>query len=400
MPPAICVSHEHFYLTPETRTLKPQIALNLNNLEEIEMDPNMPFPLIKTRGTPYGRGEQYGLQCREMIDRVIDFYRWIFEIKSNLSWDHSLDKAAEFMPVLNEYESDIMEEIEGIAHGANRPVEEIVALNVRTELLFLLAAGAGTAKASCTSVAALPPAADHSLLAQNWDWYPQVRDCCVILDEKPQGRPNVLQVVEAGIIAKTGFNSAGIGLCTNALVTRNWRIGVPYHAILWCILNSASMAEAIGAVTSPSRASAANYLIGHADGEAVNLEAAPDALNVIFPDKGIISHANHCKVNNADITDLTPALWPDTIMREHRAGKILRQCRGHIDISSIQQVLRDHFDKPNSICTHPNDHSPPYEQGQTNVSLIMDLTAKKFLVAKGPPCEHEYVDLIESMTNN
>jgi isopenicillin-N N-acyltransferase-like protein len=87
-------------------------------------------------------------------------------------------------------------------------------------------------------------------------------------------------------------------------------------------------------------------------------------------------------------------------MREYRAGKILRQCSGHIDISSIQQVLKDHFDKPNSICTHPIDHSPPYEQGQTNVSLIMDLTEKRFLVAKGPPCEHEYVDLIKSMTNN
>jgi hypothetical protein len=27
------------------------------------------------------------------------------------------------------------------------------------------------------------------------------------------------------------------------------------------------------------------------------------------------------------------------------------------------------------------------------VSLIMDLTEKRFLVAKGPPCEHEYVQV-------
>ena len=350
-----------------------------------------PFPIIKAEGAAYECGEQYGSQCREMIGRVIDFYRWIFEIKSKLSWEQSLAKAAEFAPFLDKYDGGIMEQIEGIARGAHRPVEEILALNVRTELLFLLAAKSAGAIAECTSVAAVPPAAAHTFLAQNWDWYPQVRDCCVILDETPQDRPKVLQVVEAGIIAKAGCNSAGIGLCTNALVTSGWRVGVPYHAILWRILKSATMAEAIGAVTSPPRASAANYLIGHVDGEAVNLEAAPGAVNFIFPDKGIISHANHCKIGNPDISDLTPAIWPDTIMRDYRAGKALQKLAGRIDAASIQQVLKDHFDKPNSICTHINVNTPPHEHGQTNVSLIMDLTAKKFLVAKGPPCEHEYI---------
>jgi len=357
------------------------------------MKKNLPFPIITTEGTPSERGHQYGSQAREMIERVIDFYRWIFEIKSKLSWDQSLSKATEFIPHLNEYDCDIMEEIEGIARGSQRPVEEILTLNVRTELLFLLAAKADSTKAGCTSLAAVPPAAAHCLLAQNWDWYPQVRDCCVILAEKPQDRPGILQVVEAGIIAKTGFNSAGIGLCTNALVTAGWRVGVPYHAILWRVLKAETMAEAIGAVTGSARASAANYLIGHKDGEAVTLEAAPEALNVIFPQNGIISHANHCKVGNAEITDLTPSLWPDTIMRDYRAGKILQQSHDRIDISSIGQVLKDHFDKPNSICTHSNPGLPPHEQGQTNVSVIMDLTETKFLIAKGPPCEHEYVDL-------
>ena len=352
-----------------------------------------PFPVIKTQGTPFECGEQYGSQCREMIGRVIDFYRWIFEVKSKLSWVQSLSKAAEFVPFLNEYDSAIMERIEGIAQGAHRPAEEILALNVRTELLFLLAAKPGGAMAECTSVAAVPPAAEHSLLAQNWDWYPQVQDCCVILDEAPQERPKVLQVVEAGIIAKAGCNSAGIGLCTNALVTTGWRVGVPFHAILWRILKSATMSEAIGAVISPRRASAANYLIGHKDGEAVNLEAAPSAFSVIFPDNGIISHANHCKAGDAGITDLTPALWPDTIMREYRAGKILRQRSGRIDAVSIQKALRDHFDQPSSVCAHIKPGSPPQEQGQTNASLIMDLTARQFLVAKGPPCEHEYIQV-------
>jgi isopenicillin-N N-acyltransferase like protein len=357
------------------------------------MNSKTPFPLVKTEGAPHDRGLQYGSGCREMIARVIEFYRWIFEMKSQLSWDQALAKATEFVPFLDEYDHDIMEEITGIARGSQRAIEEILALNVRTELLFLLAAKALPDKDGCTALAVVPPLAEHTLLAQNWDWYPQVRDCCVILQEKAQGRPDVLQVVEAGIIAKTGFNSAGIGLCTNALVTANWRVGVPYHAILWRILKAESMAAAIGAVTAPFRASAGNYLIAHAAGEAVDLEAAPDTLDFIFPEKGMIAHANHCKAGNTRIRDLTPALWPDTIMRDYRAGKILGRFEARISAAAIQEVLRDHFDKPNSICTHVNAALPPQEHSQTNVSLIMDLTAKTFLIAKGPPCEHEYVVL-------
>ena len=84
------------------------------------------------------------------------------------------------------------------------------------------------------------------------------------------------------------------------------------------------------------------------------------------------------------------------VSKEDLRTKILDQQCGSIDTESIQQVLNDHFDKPYSICTHPDHTHPPQEQGQTNLALIMDLTQKKFMVAKGPPCEHEYVDLAEA----
>jgi isopenicillin-N N-acyltransferase-like protein len=122
------------------------------------MMPDLPFPLIVIEGTPYDRGYQYGSRCQEMITQVVDFYRGIFQITSKLSWDQCLAKAAEFVPFIDGYDSDIMEEIKGIAGGSQRPVEEIVTLNVRTELLFLLSAGGGNPKGGCTALAAVPPA--------------------------------------------------------------------------------------------------------------------------------------------------------------------------------------------------------------------------------------------------
>ena len=352
-----------------------------------------PFPVFKIEGNAIERGQQYGSQCKDLIGQAVAIYRQIFKDESDLNWEQSLEKAKEFTPFIREYDAEIMEEIEGMAEGSGRPVEEILALNVRSELRFLLTAEGKKGKRSCTSLAVTPDAtaSKHMLVAQNWDWHVKTQDLCVILEIKQKGRPNIVQVVEAGIIAKIGFNSAGIGLCTNALISEKWRVGVPFHAILRRILNAETMAEAIGAVTSPHRASSGNYLIGHVEGEAIDIEAAPDHLNYIFPDCGIITHSNHFKVANTNIKDLVPSLWPDTIMRDYRAGKILARSQGKIDIDFIQQVLRDHFDKPNSICSHPGDR--PDEQEQTNLAFIIDLNEKAFHIAKGPTCEHDFVKM-------
>ena len=343
-------------------------------------------------GPPHTRGEQYGSQCRHHIGKTIDFYRWMFQHKSKLDWDQSLEKAREFVAPIQDYDPEIMSEIEGIAAGAGRPLEEILAINIRSELLFLLTAGGEAMKACCTSLAATPEAtaAGDTFVAQNWDWYVPTRDQCVILKIRQPGRPSIVQLVEAGLIAKIGLNSAGIAMCTNALVCDNWRVGVPFHAILRGILNAASMAEAIGAVTKPRRASAGNYLIAHAGGEAFDIEAGPTDFNVIGARDGLITHANHFQVANPAIRDAIPALWPDSLVRDFRAAKLLKADRPRITGHTIQNLLRDHFDRPYSVCSHPAGKLPPNQEEQTNASVIINVTRKQFYVAPGPPCEHPY----------
>ena len=47
-----------------------------------------------------------------------------------------LARARAFVPAVADRYPELMEEVTGIAEGADRPVEEIVALNARTELLY------------------------------------------------------------------------------------------------------------------------------------------------------------------------------------------------------------------------------------------------------------------------
>ncbi len=355
-----------------------------------------PFPVIKIKGSPHDRGSQYGEKCRTMISNTIAFYKKVFEYESRLNWEMSLRKAAEFIAPIRAYDQDIMEELEGIATGSRRSLEEIVAINVRSELLFLLATRAEKEmKVCCTSVAATPNATSkgETFVAQNWDWYKATQAQCILLHIIQPGRPEILQFVEAGLIAKTGMNSAGIGMCTNALVCDNWRVGVPYHAILRGILNAESMAQAIGAVTSPQRASAGNYLIGHAQGEVLEIEAGPNDINIIYPKDGVLSHANHFQVPNPAITDYIPGRWPDSIVRGMRSANLMSTASGKIDRNRIQALLMDHFDHPSSICCHSIAGQPKEEAYQTNASIVMNLSRKKIYLAKGPSCEHHYVPI-------
>jgi isopenicillin-N N-acyltransferase-like protein len=353
---------------------------------------DLPFPLIVMEGPPRQRGITYGTSCRNRIRATIDFYRYIFKAEGGLDWPRALDAAAGFAKPIASYDPDIMEEIRGIAQGAKVALNEILAINTRSELLFLLTSGAAPPRPCCTSIATVPqPDAGGSMLvAQNWDWYRKTMDNCILLLIRQPPRPTIFQLVEAGLIAKIGMNSAGIGLCTNALLTDGWRIGVPYHAVLRGILNARRAVDAIGAVTQSQRASAGNYLIGHGDGFAVDVEASPGHLNILYPEKGLLTHTNHFLAPNPANADLMPARWPDTIVRGARAGQFCAERDQGDDMMWIKRTLKDHFDHPTSICTHPCGLVDPDAEWQTNASMIMALDRRMMFLTQGPPCENDY----------
>jgi isopenicillin-N N-acyltransferase-like protein len=95
----------------------------------------------------------------------------------------------------------------------------------------------------------LPSAtADGStLLGQNWDWLIHTRETLVVLEICRRERPSLVTVVEAGLLAKMGMNSAGLGVATNFLLTKadDGRAGVPYHSTLRAILDCETITDAL-----------------------------------------------------------------------------------------------------------------------------------------------------------
>jgi isopenicillin-N N-acyltransferase-like protein len=355
----------------------------------------MSFPRVRTTGAPYERGVQYGQQARERIENSLRLYQEVFQHYAGWDWRQVGDYAETFVLKIEAYRPHFIEEIQGIADGAGLARRDVLALNVRTEIMF--AAVARAAASECTAFVALPEAtqAGHVLIGQNWDWKPATSETLVILEVEPDQGPSFVTVVEAGLLAKAGMNDRGIGLVTNALVSDQDRgePGVPYHAVLRAILESENMSQALGAITRHPRSSSANYLIAHRDGEAINVEAAPgDYARVFmdFPEAGIYSHANHFICPGFNLKDVGMWNGPSSPFRQRRMHRLLEQQQGGCSVEALQKALADHFNLPRAICAHPDLALPRPERYATTTSVIMDLSAVSVWVADGNPCQAQY----------
>ena len=356
------------------------------------MTNHSPFPVISVEGDPYECGYQHGSQCKQLIEHALSVFRKLFKANLNLDWEQALEKGRKFASPIEEYDPASIEEMKGIAEGAGRAFDEILVLHITNELHRerLVAQAEG-----CTTIAATPEAtiSKHTLVGKNLDQKPATQELAVILKKKRNRGPNCVALTRAGLLTRDGFNSAGICVCANGLGSDRWRVGVPLEIVLNKVISAESLSDAISAIISAKRASSNNYMIGHSGGEAICIEAAPYDYNTIWADGGILAHSNHFTVANPNIKDLMPALLPNTLTRLHRATKLLIQERGNISVGVFKKILRDHFDKPFSICTHPDVRVAENLQFQTNASVIIDLNEKTMAVALGPPCENEYVTL-------
>ena len=349
------------------------------------------FPHIRVRGSAYERGHQLGEQAAARIARSVAIYKDVFSHYAGWKWDRVVEHANLYRPAIGDYRPRYLEEIQGIADGAGLDSGDVLALNVRTEIMF--AAIARRAAGECTAFVALPQAtADgHTLIGQNWDWVPPASDTVIVLEAEQDEGPDFVTVVEAGLLAKAGFNSAGIGLVTNALVTDQdcGKPAVPYHIVLRAILDAETMTDALDAITRFERSSSANYLIAHRDGEAINVEAAPGDFTrtyLEFPSRGTFAHTNHYVSTAFDLRDVMRWDGPDSPFRWHRMTQFLERDVGHLTPESIQGFLGDHFNYPSGICQHPDPRLDPADCFATVASVVMDLATRTMWIADGNPC--------------
>jgi len=347
-------------------------------------------------GNPLTRGRQYGEKAKSLIDKGVGKYQKAFKEASGVDWKKALDFSRTFLKRIKEYDETILEEMKGIARGSKRSLEEILTINLRTEILYGLKKL--QAKEGCTSFCALPEITreGNTILGQNWDYKPFAAETMFLLQVNQDQGPDILTLVEAGQLARLGMNSAGVGICNNYIECEkdgmNMDRGVPTTLIRRRAFNQETYREAVGAIIHTPRSFSGNYLVATAEGEgdATDLEATPETVYFLFPKDGLIVHSNHIKGAGPGYVGALRLGLENSIYRDRRLETLLRREVWKIGPEEIMQSLKDHFGHPYSVCRHADQKKPWYDQWQTNASVIMDLTAQVMWIAPGPPCENEY----------
>jgi isopenicillin-N N-acyltransferase-like protein len=362
------------------------------------------YPHVRVEGGPRERGRQYGEAARDRVRLSVEAYREVFQHCAGWDWARVHEEARPYEAPIAAYGQKYVDELRGIAEGAGVSFEDVLAINVRTEVMFSAKATAarvsGGQPAECSSFAVLPEASESgaTLVGQNWDWLPHSFETVVVLEAAQDEGPDFVTVVEAGLLAKTGLNSAGIGLVTNALVTDADRgqPGVPYHVVLRAILDAETIAEALAAIQRQPRSSSAGYLVAHDDGLAAYVEGAPgdfSQLFLLFPEGGVLLHTNHFVSPAFAGKDVMIWASPDSPFRLERLRSLVRSAERPLGADVFTAALADHAGYPFGICCHPDYRAAPPDQGATIASVVMELDRRRVWIADGPPCTAEYREL-------
>ena len=349
------------------------------------------FPILDLHGSAYERGRLHGERARARVERSLANYARLFEF-CGMPWVEAQRRAAAFRDLIGEFDAALLEEIEGIARGAGRTVEEILALNVRTEILPPSYLG-GPDSGECTAIAVSPGASatGGTLLAQNWDWVGAQREALVLLRVREGKDPACLTLTEAGMLAKIGLNGQGLGVCLNILRSTfdGAQPGVPVHVLLRALLKRSGVRDAIAFASRLSFGGSSNVLCADRGGDAASLEFSPKGLRAVRGDGATLCHTNHFIHPETAGWQAMLADNLSTIPRLERARQHAAARAKH-SIEDLKRVLRDESQGLLSICRRPDASLPAEARIESVASVIMDLARAVMHIAPDVPSRAEY----------
>jgi isopenicillin-N N-acyltransferase-like protein len=348
-------------------------------LEERKQMKRNNIPVIEARGTHREVGRQIGEQCQPQIRVMVSHLQ--DELPAGVSWDDMLSQSSLYLQLSRAVYPKYVEELEGIAEGANVPIE-VIFISMCEELWE-----AAAWKRGCTDMAARGPATldGSTLIAHTNDLLPESEDNLVILKIQAGDEPEFLGVSSGGVGISAGFNAAKISLTGNQLDNNDIRPGVPRLLVVRAILASRFLSEAMDHCLLPQRASSYNNVIADDNGEVYSMEGSATDCEPIYIEENILAHTNHylhpaMRQFEADRNSIS-----NSVIRYNRAMRLLRQNYGQLTPTLFRKLLADHAGYPTSICKHGLETV-------TVFNIIIQIEQLLAWIGRGRACETEYFE--------
>jgi isopenicillin-N N-acyltransferase-like protein len=225
---------------------------------------------------------------------------------------------------------------------------------------------------------------DRTTDTHTMQWMTEQKQNLIITKITQASLPTIVQVTEAGIIGKIGFNSSGLGTLLNAIKVHGMdATRLPVHFGLRMALESSSVQDAVQKLESCGMASSAHILIADAS-TSLGLEFTKATFAHCVPDAAAqVVHANHLLLEHPGQTD---TVWlKDSLSRVQTMGSNARGLSKDAAWDDVGRLFADEENYPSSICRFETKETG----SATLFNIVMDLKAKKAVVRLGRPTEVE-----------
>ena len=353
--------------------------------------------LITCRGTPFSRGLNYGTVLKNTIHFNLENF-WSAFRKENISKITVLQKTKQLS---RNYSDKLIEEIKGIAHGADLEFNELLAFNLCHGAIFtdectvMFALGDTTSSGKSLFMKNSDKIGAESLVGSDFHQHKEIN---VVLAIRDEDGPDIVGVAAAGSTGlKMGVSSLGIAVGANISRTKELaqrkvnttqmraldrtqlgREGLQKSTALEAA-NYVSAKIANNPMATPGNLEFVDSTSG------VIVEGSYDRLAIQILKSGIASRANSFVV----MKDLNNPNDVSSYCRYSRTQQLLRENTGNLTPTLMKQFSQDHGNGPgpNSICRHGTHYTEETSLSSMVVEIDENNPANtRFWISLGKPC--------------
>ena len=324
---------------------------------------------VRAEGSSRDLGSQHGRACSDLIEKTYTVR--MRRAARNRSESDVLERAKCYIPFAERYVPELLEEVSGLADGAEISLAEAFFLQVATELEL--------AAQGCTSLGVASVGVEP-FVAQNWDQPHDSRGNQVVLHLLPIDRPAILMFTHAGTIGYIGLNSHGVGIVQNQLYAATKPMGLTGYFIIRKLLSFETVPAGLAWLRGVRIGSTCNYIVGDALGNLVDIELGDGSFR--STERPLQLHTNHYMLPGCRSVDRVASQLPDSGDRLMRLSTLLYDTQNE---ERAVRALSDHDGYPASICRHEEDPGL-----RTTASILLRLRKTEMSVCYDNPCRGEY----------
>jgi hypothetical protein len=343
--------------------------------------------VVEAAGAPREIGRSHGEAARGWIARGLD--AWFAAVgrdtgRAGPAYIDSFLEATDFLKAIELFTPRVLEEVRGIAEGANQRFETVLAYQMMDEEWAYRVALQHSRQTSVEACSAAGVLRDDgtAVIGQNMDLPSHYDGTQVLLRARPDDGAALMVFTPAGVIGTTGMNQHGVGVCVNAIFQlRHQARGLPVAFVLRGALAQTSARDAASLLKTVPHATGQNYLLGD-PGRVEDYECSPAGATEVPAAGAQITHTNHVLMSS----DVDPEVGSDSDSTTMQRLASLRAGLGELGpAAATPDLMRALSDRTVPVCV------PRGGDWMTLGSVVMELSAEPVMhVALGPPADTPY----------